>query len=274
MPSGLAHRGADRRDARLAQGLADFRPGQASQIQLRSGDCLGRSLGLQQARGLVDWQALAGACERAARDLRLAANGTLRDLRGSVKLRWNERSEQPAFLEARAALAVACGAAAAGLLSVAETGPDFGKLHERATALSGLAAAFQRGAAEGHVRWIDVSPHQARLVESPLDIRDMLSEQRARAPKAWIFTSATLGDDDALSWFTATTGLEDAVKLRLGRSEDPAITIRTMVFDDDEYSFQAGAGIVSDSVPETEYQEVLAKSAILRHALELAEEGL
>lgn len=55
---------------------------------------------------------------------------------------------------------------------------------------------------------------------------------------------------------------------------DQAITIRTMVFDGGEYSFQAGAGIVSDSVPETEYREVLAKSAILRRALELAEEGL
>ncbi len=55
---------------------------------------------------------------------------------------------------------------------------------------------------------------------------------------------------------------------------DQAITIRTMVFHGDEYSFQAGAGIVSDSVPDTEYQEVLAKSAILRRALELAKEGL
>ena len=55
---------------------------------------------------------------------------------------------------------------------------------------------------------------------------------------------------------------------------DQAITIRTMVFDGDEYSFQAGGGIVADSVPDTEYQEVLAKSAILRRALELAEEGL
>jgi anthranilate synthase component 1 len=55
---------------------------------------------------------------------------------------------------------------------------------------------------------------------------------------------------------------------------DQAITIRTMVFHGDEYSFQAGAGIVADSVPVTEYQEVLAKSAILRRALELAEEGL
>jgi len=55
---------------------------------------------------------------------------------------------------------------------------------------------------------------------------------------------------------------------------DQAITIRKMVFDGDEYSFQAGGGIVADSSPEMEYQEVLAKSAILRRALELAEEGL
>ncbi len=55
---------------------------------------------------------------------------------------------------------------------------------------------------------------------------------------------------------------------------DQAITIRTIVFNGDEYSFQAGAGIVADSVPDTEYREVLAKSAILRQALELAEEGL
>jgi anthranilate synthase component 1 len=55
---------------------------------------------------------------------------------------------------------------------------------------------------------------------------------------------------------------------------DQAITIRTMVFNGDEYSFQAGGGIVADSVTAAEYQEVMAKSAILRRALELAEEGL
>ncbi len=54
---------------------------------------------------------------------------------------------------------------------------------------------------------------------------------------------------------------------------DQAITIRTLVFAGDEYSFQAGAGIVADSVPEREYREVLAKSAILRRALEMAGEG-
>ena len=55
---------------------------------------------------------------------------------------------------------------------------------------------------------------------------------------------------------------------------DQAITIRTLVFSGDEYSFQAGAGIVADSVPASEYREVLAKSAILRRALEIAGEGL
>ena len=54
---------------------------------------------------------------------------------------------------------------------------------------------------------------------------------------------------------------------------DQAITIRTLVFAGDRYSFQAGAGIVADSVPEREYREVLAKSAILRRALEMAGEG-
>ena len=55
---------------------------------------------------------------------------------------------------------------------------------------------------------------------------------------------------------------------------DQAITIRTLVFSGDEYSFQAGAGIVADSQPAREYREVLAKSAILRRALEIAEGGL
>jgi anthranilate synthase component 1 len=59
-----------------------------------------------------------------------------------------------------------------------------------------------------------------------------------------------------------------------GGDMDQAITIRTLVFRDGTYSYQAGAGIVADSVPENEYQEVLAKSAILRRALAMAEEGL
>jgi ATP-dependent DNA helicase DinG len=184
---------------------------------------------VQQARGLADWPALAGAVERAARELRLAATGALRDLRGTVKLRWAERSEGQGFVAALDNLAATCGSAAAGIQEVIGLGPDFVKLYERACGLAQLALGFGRSAAESHVRWIDVTSQQARLVESPLDIREMLSEQRSRAPKAWVFTSATLGDDDNLSWFTATTGLEDAVKLRLGSPFDYSANARLFV---------------------------------------------
>jgi anthranilate synthase component 1 len=55
---------------------------------------------------------------------------------------------------------------------------------------------------------------------------------------------------------------------------DQAITIRTLVFCGDEYSYQAGAGIVADSDPASEHEEVLAKSHALLRALELAQGGL
>ncbi len=55
---------------------------------------------------------------------------------------------------------------------------------------------------------------------------------------------------------------------------DQAITIRTLVFRGDRYSYQAGGGIVADSSPRAEYAELMAKSAVLRRALALAAEGL
>ena len=55
---------------------------------------------------------------------------------------------------------------------------------------------------------------------------------------------------------------------------DQAITIRTLVFSGDQYSYQAGGGIVADSSPRAEYEEVMAKSAVLRRALSIAAEGL
>ena len=42
----------------------------------------------------------------------------------------------------------------------------------------------------------------------------------ARRAKAWIFTSATLGDDERLSWFTEPAGLDDARVVRLGSPFD------------------------------------------------------
>jgi ATP-dependent DNA helicase DinG len=172
--------------------------------------------GLQHARGLAPWQDITSACDRTARELRLVAVGTLREVRGSIKLRWDERAGQADFLAALQAVADTCLAAEAALALVADTAPDFPKLADRAKQLVQQVALFGEPVTPGKVRWIDLSPHQARLVEAPLDVRDALREQMGLAPKAWIFTSATLGDDERLTWFTESTGLDDATTLRVG----------------------------------------------------------
>ena len=55
---------------------------------------------------------------------------------------------------------------------------------------------------------------------------------------------------------------------------DSCITIRTFVIKDGKIYIQAGAGIVADSNPETEYQETVNKVKALVKSVELAEDGL
>ena len=55
---------------------------------------------------------------------------------------------------------------------------------------------------------------------------------------------------------------------------DTAIIIRTMVARDGKAHVQAGAGIVADSVPSSEYQECLNKARPVLQAIQLAEEGI
>ncbi len=55
---------------------------------------------------------------------------------------------------------------------------------------------------------------------------------------------------------------------------DICITIRTFIMKDDNLWIQAGAGIVSDSDPQLEFEETLNKARGLRRAVELAEKGM
>jgi ATP-dependent DNA helicase DinG len=188
--------------------------------------------GLQWARGLVDWQQVAGRVERSARDLRLAAGGAPGASSGGATRRaWTDLAPQGCDPEAWA-LALqdvqeALARARDALDTVSELAPDFPRLHERATALAQRCQQLAGPRAPGSVRWIDLGA-QARLVESPLDIAEtvrtrLLGAQGAGDPaaradaagRAWIFTSATLGDDDRLSWFTEPCGLEQAQILRV-----------------------------------------------------------
>jgi len=54
---------------------------------------------------------------------------------------------------------------------------------------------------------------------------------------------------------------------------DSCIAIRTMLVKDKKAYVQAGAGIVADSVPESEYEECLNKAQALVRAVELARSG-
>jgi anthranilate synthase component 1 len=55
---------------------------------------------------------------------------------------------------------------------------------------------------------------------------------------------------------------------------DLAITIRTLVIKDGKVHLQAGAGIVADSDPASEWQETVNKGMAVMKAIELAEKGL
>ena len=52
---------------------------------------------------------------------------------------------------------------------------------------------------------------------------------------------------------------------------DSCIAIRTIVMRDGKASVQAGAGIVADSVPESEYEETINKAKAMFRAIEIAE---
>jgi anthranilate synthase component 1 len=54
---------------------------------------------------------------------------------------------------------------------------------------------------------------------------------------------------------------------------DMAITIRTACIENGTLTVQAGAGIVADSDPETERQEVVNKAKAMQKALQLVQKS-
>lgn len=235
--------------------------------------------GLQHARGLADWSALAGEVETAMRALRLAAGHA----HGSARLRWVDTAPDGVngrdWAASLARLAQALDEAAAALHMMSELAPDFGRLHARASTLAGRAQRFAQPPEPHLVRWVDVGM-ALRLVESPLDIAEAVRTRLLAAPagqvvdqrdetpdeapdeapaaagqplekppappaqaaaagadgrqdacqdvsqdarpRAWVFVSATLGDDERLRWFTEPCGLQDAQVLRIGSPFDYA----------------------------------------------------
>jgi ATP-dependent DNA helicase DinG len=185
--------------------------------------------GLQLARGLVDWQSVTGVFEKTIRDWRLVVGKQ----NANAKLRWNqpqpqgldEQDWQQALDDVKAAALSLQNA----LETVIDAAPDFQRLHERLEEVVGLIAHFSEVCASGSVRWLDVGS-QIRCMEAPLDIADvvqnkLLDSQVLTVPNAdrepvalarsWVFTSATLGADEKLTWFTEPCGLQNAQVLKV-----------------------------------------------------------
>jgi ATP-dependent DNA helicase DinG len=177
------------------------------------------AVGLQKARGLAPWSELAQALEAETRALRLAALGDISEVRAGIKLRWDERvgpgPQGQGLTDGLNAVWQALQQCLDAIDAVAEVAPEFPRLAERGNQLADLAQGFAQAAAPEVVRWVELSASHCRLVESPLDIRDAFEPQLQAGGKAWIFTSATLGDAKGLTWFTESTGLEHAQTLRV-----------------------------------------------------------
>lgn len=180
----------------------------------------GLNVALQWAKGLADWQALTGKLETAVRDWRLSAGHR----RNAVRLRWTEAV--PEGLEASAWLSTVEGvdnalqALQKALEMVEELAPDLARLRERCDQNREKLATFAEPLASGHVRWLEVSA-QLRMLDSPLDIAQAFGDwvkplPEQATPRAWVFTSATLGDDPQLSWFTEPCGLQQARCMQVG----------------------------------------------------------
>ena len=174
--------------------------------------------GLAQARGLAPWLPLATALEDAVRGLRQAA-GVQPE---GTRLPWQEALPQgmpaSAWHQALHCLGQACAALVAALGVLQDKAPALAQLHVRGTGLMQRMAHFAVPGVPGAVRWLDVGT-QLRFVESPPDIADTmraLMQPVAGTPAtAWVFTSATLGGDATLRWFTGPCGVEDARILRV-----------------------------------------------------------
>ena len=186
----------------------------------------------EHARGMADWLVLCATLEQAVRELRL--QGGKPPVGGRIP--W--QAVTPLGLDAqrwRAAL-VRLGQSLRALLTplagMEAMAAELQRLYERGAGLLSALARFAAAADEDCVRWLELGSQHLRMLESPLSIAAIMQErllqraldgdpenesdkQEPRQRKAWIFTSATLGSDAQLSWFTEPCGLRDARLLRV-----------------------------------------------------------
>ncbi|KEH09321.1 helicase [Delftia tsuruhatensis] len=213
--------------------------------------------GQELARGMADWMMLSARVEQALRELRLAAGKPPVGGRLSWQGVTPQGLDAQSWRTALVTLGRSLRALVEPLVQLQVSDPELRRLLERGSELLRRLATFAAAAVQDTVRWLELGSQQMRMLESPLTIAHIMrtrllgptqaqeqeqeqehqegsgqdAEPQENAPTApyeppagtaWIFTSATLGDDERLSWFTEPCGLREAQVLRVDSPFDYA----------------------------------------------------
>ena len=170
--------------------------------------------GLTHARDGADWAKIVTGVEKAARDLRLAFPTE------GMRLAIEQVAASSAFFPALEHLKAMLKQMGETLATQAERAETIELCRERAVALSAQlevwgAQPAQTASSEpsGKVWWIEAFSSSLQLHQTPLSIAPIFSKQREGAPRAWIFTSATLAVKNDFSHYSAQMGLGEEPSL-------------------------------------------------------------
>ena len=174
-----------------------------------------------QARGLAPWATLANHIEQGAEALR--SRFPTQD--STVRMEWSAVGER------WQAYVAACHAslenAHKALALLTETAPELQVLQQRCSDLMEQLQLFVQSVPSQAVRWLEVG-RQVRMLQSPMDISQAMQMrvfpqgEQSSSGKSWVFTSATLGHDDQLSWIVDSCGLVGARILKVSSPFDYA----------------------------------------------------
>ena len=193
---------------------------------------LARELGLQGsawARGLRPWAHLALSLEQACR----AVGSLAREKATQGRSRWTDANPEgldpAAWLVAVSGLDLALTAALEAVSATAQSAAELARLLDRIKVLQSTWSRLAPGGPSpldaASVRWMEWGADRSwRMVRAPLDSATRFSrlvQNDMPSARSWIFASATLGHDDALTWFTRGLGLADHPKVRTLRVASP-----------------------------------------------------
>jgi ATP-dependent DNA helicase DinG len=163
--------------------------------------------GLAHARDGADWPQVVAPVERAARDLRLAFPQDV------IRLAVGQIAPSSAFFPALEKLKDELQGMLETLESQAERAETIEQCRVRAielgTRLAAWNAADNRENGPERVLWVEAFSSSLQLHQTPLSIAPIFSKQREGAPRAWIFTSATLAVKNDFNHYTSQMGLRD-----------------------------------------------------------------